>query len=101
MRKRSKAREKQLKWQELSQEIRSERGNRCEICKGTSNLQVHHVCCSKYFKKSLLRFNPVNLLVVCPTCHFMCHKSPIQIMEWFRQNRLDDYNACLKILGNI
>ncbi len=67
------------KWNELSKQMR-EMHPSCELCGATKNLQVHHVFCTKYYAKSILRYHPSNLLVCCPTCHFKSHKSFIQIM---------------------
>lgn len=99
MRKRTKSRANKIKWWQLSKSIRADVG-KCEYCGLTDNLQTHHIV-SKYYKKSLLRFERSNLIVVCPKCHFDFHKNPVSTMEWFRTNRPDDYKIILDKLNGL
>jgi len=102
MKKKSKSKTNKKLWQDLSELLRGAREvSGCEICGKTTSLQCHHVCCSKYYAKSILRFAPENILVCCGKHHFMAHKSPAQMMEWFQRYREDDWRKCLDILGKI
>ena len=97
-RRRSKSRENKIKWSELSAKLRQEKPA-CEVCGKKDNLQCHHVT-SKYYHKSLLRFDERNIAVLCPKCHYIiAHKSPIQFVEWFRRTRSEDYGYILRALG--
>lgn len=98
MRKKSKSITNKNIWNQLSKELRYKHPS-CEVCSSLENLQVHHSCCSKFYKKSILRFEVANLSVLCPKCHFMAHKCSLQFMEWFRKNKPNDYKICLDILG--
>lgn len=101
LKKQSKSKINKNLWSKISKSMREARGDKgCEICQRTTNLQVHHIV-SKYFHKSILRFEPSNLLVCCPKCHFLFHKNPISTMDWFARNRRVDYQKILDILGRI
>jgi hypothetical protein len=52
-----------INWSQISQRIKSERGNRCEKCGNTNNLHVHHINGIRYDNLSS------NLKVLCATCH--------------------------------
>lgn len=94
--KQSISKQNKKRWAELSKELRN--GRACEYCGSKEHLQVHHISCSKFYKKSILRFDKANLCVVCSKHHFLAHHSPIEFMEWFKQNRYEDYIYCLNIL---
>ncbi len=100
MKKKSKSRQNKNRWNELSESLR-ELHPSCEVCNSKDHLQVHHMACSKFYKKSLLRWDPANLVVVCPRCHFVAHKSSLQFMRWFQKNREHDYLRCLSFLGDL
>jgi len=89
------------KWKDLSElmrEVRKEKG--CEVCGKKEHMQVHHVI-SKFYKKSLLRYNPSNLVCLCPKHHFEFHKNPIGTIEWFSRVRRIDYQTILDTIGRI
>jgi 5-methylcytosine-specific restriction endonuclease McrA len=46
-------------------------GNRCEVCKKSSKLLVHHFI-PREVRKSLV-YEPLNLIVLCSHCHFDLH----------------------------
>lgn len=96
MKKQSKSLQNKNKWKEISSSLRK-KFPWCEVCGKTEHLQVHHAV-SKFFRKSLLRFNYANLLIVCPTCHFVFHRNPVSSMEWFRKNKSYEYEILLNEL---
>lgn len=84
------------RWTELSKLLR-EQNPKCEVCGITEHLQVHHII-SKYWGKSILRFDVQNLVVVCPYCHmYLFHKNPVLTMDWLQHNRTLDYNYLLRV----
>lgn len=57
-------------WQKVRNEIIKVRGEKCEICGATENLQVHH----KTYKHLGFEENyPEDLIVVCKKCHYKIH----------------------------
>jgi 5-methylcytosine-specific restriction endonuclease McrA len=99
MNKQTKSRQNKLIWQKIANDLKAVRPA-CEICGGKNHLQVHHIV-SKFYYKSLLRFEPANLVVVCPTHHFVFHKNPVSTMDWYMVNRRADWEKVRNLLGNI
>jgi len=81
-----------------SRAVRAAAGGKCEVCgcadgslndKGNPRrLNAHHIedkACQA------LRFDPMNGVALCPTCHKFgpdsAHRSPLWFMEWLRNNR--------------
>jgi 5-methylcytosine-specific restriction endonuclease McrA len=94
----SKASTNKKRWKELSAKLRQDAG--CAICDEREHLQVHHIV-AKFYKKSLLRFEEANLIVLCPRHHFAFHKDPVTTMAWFQKHRKYDYDKILNMLGNL
>ena len=99
MKKQSQSLKNRKLWKQTSSLMREAHPS-CEVCGKTTSLQVHHLV-KKYYHKSLLRFTPENLIVVCGKCHFNFHSNPICTIEWFQRNRFEDYNKILNKLGRI
>jgi len=97
MKKQSKALQNRNHWKELSTRLRLQKPN-CEYCLKEPSAHVHHIV-SKYFKKSMLRFDERNLVCLCAKCHFTFHKNPVSTMEWMILRRTADYHYILKKLG--
>jgi len=97
MKKQSKALKNRNKWKELSTRLRLQKPN-CEYCEKEPSTQVHHIV-SKYYKKSLLRFDEKNLICLCSKCHFIFHKDPVSTIFWFEIHRRPDYLKILNELG--
>jgi 5-methylcytosine-specific restriction endonuclease McrA len=89
VKKKSKSRLGKLRWKELSEKIRKEKPN-CEYC-GKPATQVHHAI-SKFYRKSMFRFDEKNLVSLCGRCHISeFHKNPVGTMKWFRDHRNEDW----------
>jgi 5-methylcytosine-specific restriction endonuclease McrA len=54
-------------WPQFSRNVRQERGNRCQLCNSTRNLQVHHILRVRFFRH--LRFERWNVIALCQPCH--------------------------------
>jgi hypothetical protein len=88
------SRANKLKWNELSKTLRTAHPI-CEYCKKEPSAQTHHII-SKYFMKSLLRYDVINLVCLDAKCHFLFHKNPVITMEWLRINRPESYRYLLE-----
>lgn len=96
MKKKSKSRINKNKWKALSEELRRD-CPKCEYCLTKKTTQVHHLV-SKYYHKSLLRFDVANLVCLCGKCHFIFHKNPVQTMRWLSNARNEDWVYLLRRL---
>lgn len=97
--KKSKSKSNKLKWKLLSEELRHDQPN-CEYCLNKKSTQVHHFI-SKYYMKSKFRFDVANLICLCPKCHFIFHKNPVQTMKWLRDTRNEDWIYLIRKLEEI
>ena len=79
-----------MKPTEFYRQIRSERGNRCEIC-GASGLELHchHIFAAERFPK--FRYKRINLIVVCQLDHRRIENCPSRLPQW----KLDDLQQWL------
>lgn len=61
---------------------------RCERCGKTQNLQTHHV----YGRANRrLRWEPKNLVCLCPACHLQwAEAQPLEFTDWFDNYRITD-----------
>lgn len=65
-------------WKELRETKLMESNGRCQKCKRTSNLQVHHLT---YDRKGCERLS--DLMVLCERCHEKEHKLfPAYVDDW-------------------
>lgn len=62
---------------EFSEFIR--RRGKCQRCSKTNNLQCAHIYSRRY--KSI-RWNPLNALCLCASCHFWAHNNPLEFGEF-------------------
>lgn len=59
-------------------------GGKCQVC-GKKEVHVAHIY-SKGANPSL-RFNPLNLVLLCPKHHlYWAHRSPIEFSEWVKNH---------------
>lgn len=77
-------------WKQKRNHIVAQRGNKCERCKNTENLQVHHI---KYIKGRLAwEYSDDLLECLCGSCHMKEHdvnKSKAdQAEKWIQHNSL-------------
>lgn len=56
-------------WKILSERIKQQRGNKCQLCSKTNNIQVHH---NTY--KRLGKEEDNDLIVLCESCHIKFHR---------------------------
>lgn len=95
-----------------SEKVRERDGNKCLYC-GIKNgeasksnpetitrINAHHLL-QKEIKDCPLKFEIINGIAVCPSCHkyngeHSCHKSPIVFYNWFRLNYPESYDFILK-----
>ena len=62
---------KDERWKAFRWFVMKVRGNECEICKSTNNLQVHHI---EYIKNAKAwEYNVNQVMVVCRDCHKQIH----------------------------
>jgi 5-methylcytosine-specific restriction endonuclease McrA len=66
---------------------------KCENCGRKDNLQIHHLFSRKYLA---LRYDPDNILVLCPGCHFHFHNNPILCAENVKANLGVKYKELLE-----
>ena len=52
-------------WRELKEEIKAERGSKCELCGSTENLDLHHIIARRKKGNELKE----NLQLLCRSCH--------------------------------
>lgn len=52
-------------WRELKEEIKAERGAKCDLCGSTENLDLHHLKARRYGGKAVKE----NLQLLCRSCH--------------------------------
>lgn len=85
-----------------SQAVRSRAGNKCEVCgrvhgdlnaKGNPiRINAHHIEDKANYA---LRFDIMNGVALCPTCHRFgqdsAHRSPIWFLEWLKEHLRDRY----------
>lgn len=65
-------------WKELRETKLMESNGRCQKCKRTSNLQVHHLT---YDRKGCERLS--DLMVLCERCHEKAHNLfPVYVDDW-------------------
>jgi 5-methylcytosine-specific restriction endonuclease McrA len=65
-------------WKELRETKIMESNGRCQKCKRTSNLQVHHLT---YDRKGCERLS--DLMVLCERCHEKAHNLfPVYVDDW-------------------
>jgi hypothetical protein len=65
-------------WSEL---VKVRDGRECAICHSTSNLNSHHI---KHKASHLLRYNLLNGLVLCCSCHkFGIHHPDFDVAKWY------------------
>jgi 5-methylcytosine-specific restriction endonuclease McrA len=57
-------------WKEISQNMKEAMNNKCEICKETKNIEVHHI---SYVNAS--NESSKDLVVLCSKCHKEAHKT--------------------------
>ena len=55
-------------------------GHRCERCGARERLQWHHVYSRRYLS---LRWEPLNLVMLCAGCHLFWHHNPLDAAKWF------------------
>ena len=58
-------------WQNLAKAIRKRDGLRCCLCGKRARLEIHHV--KSWAEYPDLRFEPTNLITLCPQCHHLAH----------------------------
>lgn len=69
--------DKQLKdprWIAFRDFVLTVRGHKCEICKSSQNLQVHHIVYRKQTKA--WEYNVNEMMVLCRDCHANIHDKP-------------------------
>lgn len=91
-------------WNQCSKEIRERDNNQCVICGKTGLLHVHHILPKERFKD--LKFDPLNLISLCPSCHrfsrYSAHKNGLFFSEFLRLKRPIQYQYCMnKILDGL
>jgi 5-methylcytosine-specific restriction endonuclease McrA len=70
-----------------------QRITKCENCGRKDNLQVHHLFSRKFLP---LRYDPRNILVLCPACHFHYHQNPLLWSEKLKKKLgEEEYNKLL------
>jgi 5-methylcytosine-specific restriction endonuclease McrA len=52
-------------WRKLKEEIKAERGARCDLCSSKENLDLHHLQARRYGGKAIKE----NLQLLCRSCH--------------------------------
>lgn len=52
-------------WRELKEQIKAERGAKCELCGSKENLDLHHLKARRYGGKAVKE----NLQLLCRSCH--------------------------------
>jgi 5-methylcytosine-specific restriction endonuclease McrA len=68
------------RWANFSKEYRN--GKVCSICGSDKNLNVHHII-GRHVIKSKFKYEPNNLIVLCPKCHKFGFKSAHVNPVWF------------------
>jgi 5-methylcytosine-specific restriction endonuclease McrA len=67
---------------------------KCENCGRKDNLQVHHLFSRKFLP---LRYDPRNILILCPACHFNFHQNPLLWGEKVRKKLgEEEYNRLIQ-----
>lgn len=79
--------------EEWRKRVKERDGNQCAICNSDKNPQCHHLV-DRTIKT--LRHEPMNGLVLCPSCHKFsrqrsAHRGPLPFAEWLRNFRLEQY----------
>jgi len=59
-------------------------GHKCRKCGvpdkgGRQGLQWAHIYSRRYLT---IRWNPLNSMALCPSCHFFIHQNPLEGAEW-------------------
>lgn len=57
-------------WKNKSEKIKSKRGNKCQVCGGENELQVHHNTYDRLGNE-----DDNDLVLLCKSCHFLFHRS--------------------------
>lgn len=95
----SKSLQNRNRWKQLSEQLRKAHPI-CEFCGHHETKQTHHIV-SKFYRHSLLRWDPENLICLCPKCHFVWHKNPIETIKWLIKNKPASYEFILNKLEEI
>ena len=65
----------------LAREVVRKRG-KCERCGNKDTLQVAHIY-TRTYKET--RWDTLNLLLLCASCHFWAHRQPIEFTEFVKK----------------
>lgn len=76
----------------LTREAIKKRG-KCERCGKTENLQVAHIY-TRTYKET--RWWPLNLLLLCASCHFFFHRNPLEFTEFVKKRLGKNYEILRK-----
>ncbi len=78
---------------DLTRQAIRKRG-KCERCGSRKNLQVSHIY-TRTYKET--RWMPLNLLLLCASCHFWGHRNPILFTEFVREHLGEENYEKLKV----
>lgn len=88
------------RWNELSKQLRTERPI-CEYCKLKPSADCHHII-SKYYAKSLFRYDIKDIICLCKGCHIaVWHKDPVTTMVWLKNNKYNEWQYLQDTLNQI
>lgn len=89
---------KSLLWKDKRNSIVEQRGNKCERCQSTTNLQVHHI---KYLKDKLAwEYEDSLLECLCGSCHMKEHevvKKPDEDSFGLKNSTMEQSSNILKL----
>lgn len=83
--KRTKLRRTATKWRNYLDKLAREairRREKCERCGRKDTLQVAHIY-TRTYKET--RWLPLNLLLLCASCHFWGHRNPLDFTEFVKK----------------
>lgn len=73
---------KSPEWKNKRQLLFAERGKRCELCRGTVMIQVHHLTYERLFDEDLK-----DLQVLCMPCHQLQHQHDGRLKKKFQPRK--------------
>lgn len=86
---------KSASWRRRAARVKLERGEKCERCGGTTNLQVHHLT-----YRNIGNEPNKDLLVLCRQCHSLADEIRIAESRWkIYQNRKEAYKNKIRELA--
>ncbi len=88
---------------EWSKLVRERDGNKCVVCGSDKNLNAHHILDKIHYR--LYSLNIGVGITLCVKHHkwgkYAAHTNVLWFSNWLHKHRLEQYNECLDLIGEI